>query len=266
MKIIYADDKLKELCKNRFTEMDIEKILKCFSDILGKKITVLDSSFNEKTYTLKTKNMDNNIINEINIEVLYKEHVLKVPNTTNYLISIGEENKESSLKMSNSFIVNKYCVQKVSDNIYNKENNLMLKGDVSFANKIRYTITKDNIRCSFLLDDPTKSIMLPFSQIENLSLSNVYNLLKSLNEDFVLDITINLSNKKVNEFEEVVIQNGNLVLYEKKCIKDNKVINLIYRNGEVYANVSQTLNNDKLVIDAIDVTEDIEKVKKLVNK
>jgi len=99
-----------------------------------------------------------------------------------------------------------------------------------------------------------------------LSLSNVYNLLKSLNEDFVLDITINLSNKKVNEFEEVVIQNGNLVLYEKKCIKDNKVINLIYRNGEVYANVSQTLNNDKLVIDAIDVTEDIEKVKKLVNK
>ena len=65
MKIIYSNNKMKEMCRNIFEEMDTERVLKCFKDILGKKITVLESSFTEIAHILKIKNMDDNTINKI---------------------------------------------------------------------------------------------------------------------------------------------------------------------------------------------------------
>ena len=279
MKIIYANEELKKICKDKQTKLNPERILKCFEDILGEKITVLESSFSNTKHTLKVENMEEDVINsiyEVNIEKLFEGHPLALSNTVNFLVSIGETDELFPISDYKTFIVNEYIVQKVSHNIYNKKSKFMIKCSEPAPNRIDYILLKDNIECHFSLNRTTElstfkfltneMITFQFLKIESLTLNNIYNFLKELNEINVLDITITLTNKQTKETEKIVIENGDLISYEKSYLKDDKIIKLVYQNDQLEVIESKKISEEELEINQFNVTEDIEKVKKLVNK
>lgn len=238
---------------------ELNQILKGIEKLLCEKINIDDYCF---------KNDEHNfIVNDDSHNYLIKIKPLS-DNRNGYNILIATKYEGNiPIKYANYELING-IIQKKNSNYYYKSNDLLVTIDndvFGISNKIysTVTLTKGKIVCKIHITENNQEILFDILKISNLDLKNVYNSLKVSDITLISDIRIEIFNQETQEINIILIENGMLNYYEKKCQINGKRIVIIYENEKIIVSAGyETIDKKELEIINMEANEELEKIKK----
>lgn len=271
MKIIYENNEVKNACQNEYTDLTTENILKYFNLILGNKVRVYDYACSENhTKTMKVENLRNHSIRNVTIKYDDRKHIPGFrPFGISHLVTIAEEVPNSKIVFGITCEVGRHVMRELCNNYYHQESGLMIEEGFCKPfnpNKKMYTLKMNNKVCELVLTNVEKDIIYQLLEIPSLDLKTIYESLRTLNEQYVQDISLDFSNNQTEETEKLHIYNNQLCRYEKTYQKDGDLITINYKDGKIFVTTKQELSDEAPIkTKEIDVTDDIQKVKTLLS-
>lgn len=272
MKIIYENNEVKNACQNEYTDLTTENILKYFNLILGNKIRVFDYACSEShVKTMKVENVRKHIIRNVTIKYDDRKHIPGFrPFGISHLVTITEEVPDSKIGFGITCEVGRHVMRELSNNYYHQESGLTLEESLHRLfnpDEKKYTLKMNNKVCELVLMNVEKDSVLKLLEITSLDLKDIYDSLRNLNEQYVENISIDIENRQNEETEELRIYNNQLCRYEKTYQRDGNLITINYKDGRLFVTTKQELPDETPIkTKEIDVTNDIQNVKKLIKK
>lgn len=272
MKIIYENNEVKNACQNEYIDLTTEKVLKYFNLILGNKVRIYDYDCTENHIkTMKVENLRNHSVRNVTIKYDDRKHIPGFrPFGISHLVTIAEEVPDSKIGFGITCEVGPYVMRELCNNYYHQESGLMIEESIRQTfnpDEKKYTLKMNNKVCELVLMNVEKDSVLKLLEITSLDLKDIYDSLRNLNEQYVENISIDIENRQNEETEELRIYNNQLCRYEKTYQKDGNLITINYKDGRLFVTTKQELPDETPIkTKEIDVTNDIQNVKKLIKK
>lgn len=272
MKIIYENNEVKNACQNEYIDLTTEKVLKYFNLILGNKVRVYDYACTENHIkTMKVENLRNHSVRNVTIKYDDRKHIPGFrPFGISHLVTIAEEVPNSKIGFGITCEVGPYVMRELCNNYYHQESGLMIEESIRQTfnpDEKKYTLKMNDKVCELVLMNVEKDSVLKLLEITSLDLKDIYDSLRNLNEQYVENISIDIENRQNEETEELRIYNNQLCRYEKTYQKDGNLITINYKDGRLFVTTKQELPDETPIkTKEIDVTNDIQNVKKLIKK
>ena len=131
-------------------------------------------------------------------------------------------------------------------------------------NKIDYVVVKDSLKLEVNTRNTKWRIEALLQKLSNFDLIEIYNLIKDLDKNLVVDLSIRITNEELKSVEELSIYNGNITNYRKKYYDNDILVSIDYRDGKLVKNTELIVDDiDNQKITDFDVNESIVKVKRL---
>lgn len=243
-----------------FGKYSIDDVFEKFVDVLGNNILVLDIEKIEENTKIQVQNLDydKKFIVEIN---KLRDHG---GSTNEYDIVISDEQKTYYVRYWYQYNWHGYSVQKIDEN-YIKEDVLVRRKTFSIkAGYITYIVIKDNKTLYITLPSVNNQIINTLLEIQNIDLKEIYNLLKDIDNNLVLNLSIKVVDE-LSKFKECIsINDGSVNYYNKEYLENDTLVILEYKDNEVIVTKVNVYEGIKLDINNLDSELEKAKIKNLI--
>lgn len=240
---------------------------------LNKKLIVDGIHSNENELTIKTHDLSKNeyliIVNKpcLRAEGSFYKYYYDIDVTLN---KQDNEYIDYNFNLDKRIVENKEKERLLTlfaskKRIINGNVTIITKGYPSYSdNKIDYVVVKDSLKLEVNTRNTKWRIEALLQKLSNFDLIEIYNLIKDLDNNLVVDLSIRITNEELKSVEELSIYNGNITNYRKKYYDNDILVSIDYRDGKLVKNTELIVDDiDNQKITDFDVNESIVKVKRL---
>ena len=254
MNIKYATSELQNI--KVFEKHSIDDIFGKFIDVLGINILILDIEKNNNNSKIQVQSIDYD--KKFIIEINKLRDRIELINE--YDIIIANEQKTYYVRYHYQYNWHGYSVQKIDEN-YLKDDVLVRRKSFNIKDGyINYIVFKDNKTLYLTLPSVNNQIINLLLEIENIDLKEIYNILKNVDDNLILNLSMKVIDE-LSKFKECIsIHNGDIDYYNKEYMENDTLVNLEYKDNEFIVtkiNVCQKIN-----LDINNLESELEKVKK----
>ena len=137
-------------------------------------------------------------------------------------------------------------------------------GEVFNRKHIRYVINKDNKKAEISLGDVNFRLDAIFQKLENLDINEIYKIIKEVSSGLVLNLGISITDNVLETNEELSINDGKIIKYNKQYTENGVLTSLSYEEGKLVKKTELIEDNlDELKSSDVDIKDMVVKIKTL---